>query len=511
MGRRKLTRRSFLKAGALSAAFAASPGRSATSQIVPEGMNRTDLPTPKADACILIWLPGGVAQNETWDPKPFTPYERGMKASAFRSTCRSIPTSADGIYFGEGLEEIASVMHLGAVVRSLSEPTDIVPVHLECISQMHTGYKFPSGFKAPSLGAILSRTLGRRHPDVPAYVDIGRSLESSHNEDKFLSIVVGSGFYPQKFGPFEVGDPLTGAQLLERLAGMTKSDIERRAKYRRALSESGPLQYSDESELARYVDIVDEAVAIMDSPIRDSFGFSDAMSKEELSAYGYLNPHNDMAKEGFLCKIDERGKRFESGCLLARRLIESGVRFVEVEFPYRGFCGFDTHLGEGSIYPGLKKRVDVPISRLIRDLEERGLLQRTLVVVASEFGRTISGVDSGNSKFSQPEHLSVNAARSAADSIVFDEPHLYGFHAHLRTWSALLFGGGVPEGFVYGKTADEHPMVAVQDPVSISDLHATIFHLLGLKPDVYFMDGTRPVYITDNGEGKPIRALVGQV
>lgn len=432
-----------------------------------------------------------------------------MKASAFRSTCRSIPTSVDGIFLGEGLEEMASVMHLGTVIRSLSEPTEIVPVHTECIYQMHTGYKFPSGFKAPSLGAILSRTLGRRHPDVPAYVDIGRSLESSHTEDKFLSIVVGSGFYPQKFGPFEVGDPLTGAQLLERLAGMTKSDIQRRTEYRRTLAESGPLQYSHESELARYVDIVDEAVAIMDSPIRDAFDFSDAKSKGELSAYGYLNPHADMAKEGFMCKIDERGNRFEAGCLLARRLIESGVRFVEVEFPYRGFCGFDTHLGEGSIYPGLKKRVDVPVSRLIRDLKERGLLQRTLVVVASEFGRTVSGVDSGNSKFSQPDHLSADAAKSAAESIVFDEQHLYGFHAHLRTWSALFFGGGVPEGFVYGKTADEHPMVAVENPVSISDLHATIFHLLGLNPDVYFMDGTRPVYITDNGEGRPIRAVIG--
>lgn len=506
---RHLTRRSFLKASALSAALTLPSWTPANAESIPEGMNRSDLPTPKADACILIWLPGGVSQTETWDPKPFTPFEPGMKASSFRSTCRSIPTSADGIYFGEGLEGMASLMHLGSVVRSLSEPTEYVPVHTNSIYQMHTGYKFPSGFQAPSLGAILSRTLGRRHPDVPAYVDIGRSLESSHDEDKFLTNVMGCGFYPPEFGPFEVGDPLSGAQLLEELAGMTKSDIQRRVQYRRALAESGPLRYSEESELARYVDIVDEAAAIMDSPIRDSFNFSDEKSIEELSSYGYMTQHKDMETEGFLCTIDDRGNRFEAGCLLARRLIESGVRFVEVEFPYRGFCAFDTHGLGADLYPGLKSRVDVPISRLIRDLKERGLLQRTLVVVASEFGRTIAGGNPANSRFSRPDDLSEDAARSVADNVIIDSELQYGFHAHLLTWSALFYGGGVREGFVYGKTADEHPMVAVENPVSISDIHATIFHQLGLKPDVYYLDGTRPVHITDNGEGRPIRALVG--
>lgn len=507
MNRRLTSRRSFLKASALSGALAASPWPRASGQAMPEGMSRPDLPTPKADACILILLPGGVSQNETWDPKTFTPFEPGMKASSFGSPCRSIQTSADGILIGEGLERLASVMHLGAIVRSLSESTERVPDHRECLYHIHTGYKFPSGFKAPSLGAIVSRTLGRRHPNVPAYVDIGRNLESSHLEDRFLSDIVGPGFYPQEFGPLEVGDPIAGAQLFKRLAGMTKSDLERRVQYRRALVESGPLQFSQNPGLSRYVDIVDESVAIMDSPIRDSFSFTDAKSLEELAKYGYGIVDKPKGPSHFPCVIDDRRGRFEAGCLLARRLIENGVRFVEVEFPYRGFCHFDTHTYGAQRSMSLKKRIDIPLTQLVRDLDERGLLERTLVVVLSEFGRTISGLYSANSKFSIPESLSGAAAESAAEEIVFNNEELYGYHAHLRTCSAVFFGGGVRGGFVYGRTADEHPMVAVENPVSISDVHATIFHHLGLKPDVYFMDGTRPVYITDNGEGEPIHAL----
>ncbi len=518
MNRRLSSRRSFLKASALSGALAVSPWPFAYGQTVPEGMNRSDLPAPKADACIFIVLPGGISQNETWDPKEFTPFEPGMKASSFRSPCRSINTSADGILLGEGLEQLASVMHLGTIVRSLSESTERVPNHLECIYQIYTGYKSPSGFQAPSLGAIVSRTLGRRHPNVPAYVDIGRSMESSHPEDRFLSDSVGPGFYPQEFGPLEVGDPISGAQLFERLAGMTKSDLERRVQYRRALLESGPLQHSQNDKLSRYVDIVDEAVAIMDSPIRDSFNLSDAESLEELAKYGYGiadkpkgSSHEESNALSPLCMIDDRGQRFEAGCLLARRLVENGVRFVKVEFPYRGFCLFDTHANGAQRMMALKRRIDIPIARLVRDLKERGLLERTLVVVMSEFGRTIADLDTPEdiSKFSRPEQFSGTAAESLAEKIVFGSESMYGYHAHLRTWSALFFGGGLREGFVYGRTADEHPMVAVENPVSISDVHATIFHQLGLKPDVYFMDGTRPVYITDNGEGKPINALAG--
>ena len=514
MNRRLSSRRSFLKASALSGALAVSPWPLARGQTMPEGMNRSDLPTPKADACILIVLPGGVSQNETWDPKEFTPFQPGMKASSFRSPCRSINTSADGIMIGEGLEQVASVMHLGTIVRSVSESTERVPVHTECIYQIHTGYKFPSGFRAPSLGAIISRTLGRRHPNVPAYVDIGRSLESSHPEDKFLSDTVGSGFYPQEFGPLEIGDPVSGAQLFERLAGMTKSDLERRVQYRRGLVESGPLQYGENVKLNRYVDIVDEAVALMDSPIRASFNFADATSLDELAKYGYGvadkpkgSSHEESTALSPMCLIDDRGQRFEAGCLLARRLIENGVRFVEVEFPYRGFCLFDTHANGAERSLALKRRIDIPLAQLIRDLNERGLLERTLVVVLSEFGRTIAGDDAGNSKFSKPQSLSGTEAESLAESIVFSTAFQYGYHAHLRTCSAVFFGGGIREGFVYGRTADEHPMVAIENPVSISDVHATIFHHLGLKPDVYFLDGTRPVYITDNGEGEPIHAI----
>ena len=117
-------------------------------------------PRAAADAVIFIWLPGGVAQNDTWDVKRHTPFEAGMKGSQLLGTCPSIPTSVPGLRFGEGLDEIASVMKHGALVRSLTSETKFGAVHLKAQYAMLTGYLFPVGVKAPSLGAVVGRTLG---------------------------------------------------------------------------------------------------------------------------------------------------------------------------------------------------------------------------------------------------------------------------------------------------------------------------------------------------------------
>ena len=120
-----------------------------------------------ADSVILIWLPGGVAQTDTWDPKKFTPYVPGMKGGDILGTCPSIPTAADGIRLGAGLENIASVMDKGTILRSLTNQTKFGAVHLKAQYYMMTGYLFPAGVEAPSLGAVVSRTLGRRDPKHP--------------------------------------------------------------------------------------------------------------------------------------------------------------------------------------------------------------------------------------------------------------------------------------------------------------------------------------------------------
>src|SRR3954465_12345250 len=132
-----------------------------------------------ADAMILIWLPGGVAQTDTWDPKKHTPYEKGMKGNQLLGTCPVIPTAADGIQFGKGLETIASMMNHGTVLRSLTNETKFGAVHLKAQYYMMTGYLFPVGVKAPSIGAGIARTLGPRDPNVPPYIYIGRDIDTS--------------------------------------------------------------------------------------------------------------------------------------------------------------------------------------------------------------------------------------------------------------------------------------------------------------------------------------------
>src|SRR5437763_13627330 len=174
----------------------------------------------KADSVILIWLPGGVAQTDTWDPKKHTSYEKGMKGNQILGTCPIIPTAADGIQFGCGLETIASVMDQGAVLRSLTNETKFGAVHLKAQYYMKTGYLFPAGVKAPSIGSVIARSLGRKNPNVPAYIDIGRDINSADQEFLFINEYSGPGFYGPKYAPFMIPQPAEGMATLSAVAGM---------------------------------------------------------------------------------------------------------------------------------------------------------------------------------------------------------------------------------------------------------------------------------------------------
>src|SRR5438093_243029 len=175
----KVTRRQFLHTAAAAAAgvglsrytFADAPAEATAKAAVKL--------IPKADAMIHIWLPGGIAQTDTWDPKKYTPFRPGMKGSELLGTCEAIPTAADGIFLGKGLENIASVMDKGTILRSLTNETKFGAIHLKAQYYMMTGYLFPTGLKTPSLGAAIARTLGRPNPQVPAYIDTGRDTDTS--------------------------------------------------------------------------------------------------------------------------------------------------------------------------------------------------------------------------------------------------------------------------------------------------------------------------------------------
>jgi hypothetical protein len=198
--------------------------------------------------------------------------------------------------------------------------------------------------------------------------------------------------------------------------------------------------------------------------------------------------------------IDAYGdSRFGRGCLLARRLVEAGARYIEVTTEYVPFLHWDTHENGHDTLVRMKKEVDSPIAQLVLDLEKRGMLDRTLVVVASEFSRDmmIEGVPGSTAK---------DQSRAKTDKLA--EMKHYGLHRHFTGGtSVVMFGGGMKKGHIHGATADERPLIAIKDPVSIENLHATMFTAMGVSPSTKFEIEKRPFYATIDGKGKAVKEL----
>ena len=478
---RTIDRRTFIRSTLAAAAAAAmARGSLAGETAVPA----TAPLKASADAMILIWLPGGVCQTDCWDPKTHTPYTPGMKGSDILGTCPIIPTAADGIQFGAGLENIAAVMDKGTVLRSLISDVKFGAIHLKAQYYLMTGYLFPAGVKAPSMGAVVARSLGRRNEHVPAYIDVGRDLNTSNEEFLFIDEYQGPGFYGPRYAPFMIPEPAQGMPTLNAVAGMDVGRLDRRQAYLRALNGMAPRQLRESNKAAEFARAIEDARAMMDSPAKKAFAFM-AEEKPEL------------------IKTYDVGHRFGLGCLLARRLVEAGARFVEVEYQYAPFKGFDTHEDGCTRLADMKKQIDLPIAQLIRDLHERGMLDRTLVVVATEFGRTIANQPSAGV---EPDGF---AETATGETLRVESESMYGFHGHFSSCNCMLFfGGGFKRGFAYGKTADRHPMLAAENPVRLSDVHATIYKALGIAPDHNYVTEGRPFYVTKDGKGKPIDALL---
>jgi len=472
-----MNRREFLKSTLATTATLATSHLALGDETVP-----TTRPA-KADAMILIWLPGGIAQTDTWDPKKHTPYTAGMKGSDLLGTCPIIPTSADGISFGAGLENIASVMDKGTVLRSLTNETKFGAIHLKAQYYMKTGYLFPAGVKVPSMGAVIGRAMGRRDPLVPAYIDIGRDINSSNQEFLFINEYQGPGFYGPRFAPFMIPQPTEGLPTLNAVAGMQPDRLDRRQAYLQAVNDLGAKELRESERAKEFAKTMEDARAMMDSPVKRAFEFKQEKS-ETIEQY-------------------DVGHRFGMGCLLARRLVEAGARFVEVEYQYAPFEGFDMHENGKTRMDKMKKQIDAPIAQLIRDLDQRGLLERTLVVVMTEFGRTIAAQPAAGT---EPDGF---AERHTGEQLTIENEKMYGFHGHFSSCNAMLFfGGGFKRGFAYGKTADQHPMLAIENPVRLEDVHATIYKALGIPADLSYVTEGRPFYVTKDGKGKPIDALL---
>jgi hypothetical protein len=468
---RGLTRRSFMGATA-GATLAALVGRE------PRLVRAAAQPAATADSVIVLWMAGGMAQTETFDPKRYTPFAPGVRVEQVLSTFPTIDTAVDHIKFTQGLERIGSVMDKGAVIRSFMAADLGFILHSRHQYHWHTGYIPPQPMAMPHIGAVISKTLGPKHPDMPAFVAIGQTVEGA-GEIGTLKAFHTAGFLGTEHGPFLIVDPQDAASAVRPPVDLGVA----RARSRRALFESllasEPVaQYGSDYQRQSLVRSLDSADRLLRSPSIKAFD----LSLEPKASFDAYNTG-----------------RFGQGCLLARRLVENGARYVEVTSEYIPFVYWDSHENGHERAAAMKKMIDAPVAQLIRDLDDRGLLNRTLVVLASEFGR--DAITEGKVG---------KEVRDQAINIpdVMTEPRHYGMHRHFTAaGSALMFGGGVKKGFVYGRTAEERPCTTIEKPMPVEDLHATIYHALGIRPDTAYVAEKRPVYVTKDGIGKPAMEL----
>ena len=394
---------------------------------------------------------------------------------------------------------MASVMHHATVLRSLTSATKFGAVHLKAQYNMMTGYLFPVGVRAPSIGAAIARIRGPRSPNVPPYIYIGRDIDTSDTEKQFINDYIGPGFYGVQHAPFMIPDPLAGPATLSAAAGMTVERLGSAAQvFAFAHRHVAPPDCARALKVEEYLQTIDAARAMMDSPVKAAFDYQKQEPAETIAAY-----EPKITADELLDKRYYYGRRFGHGLLLARRLVEAGSRFVQVEYQYGAFKGFDTHEDGRRRLVEMKKQIDGPIAQLIRDLSERGLLERTLVVVASEFGRTIA-----NQPKAGVEPIGF-AEQQSGDELIIETEKMYGFHGHFSSANCMLFfGGGFKPGLVYGRTADRHPMVPIENPVTVTDVHATIYQALGIPPDTHYLTEGRPFHVTKDGRGRAVEALL---
>jgi hypothetical protein len=467
----QLARREFLKelSTASAAAFACGGTRALG--------NTQDTPHPaaKADSCILIWMAGGMAAPDTFDPKAYSPFEKGLAVDNILSTFPAIDTSVDNIKITKGLENVAQIMDRGTLIRSAVQPDLGSILHSRHQYHWHTGYVPPLTVAAPHIGAWMAKVLGAKNPVVPPFINIGQRLEGVGEKEELKAFTT-AGFFGSEFGPMNLPFPQDAVRSVQPPKGMEPGRFGNRYRHYRKLIDQNPNRalmsdFQQESMLRS----MDAAHRLLQSKEKHAFDLTQE-PKESFERY-------------------DTG-RFGRGCLLARRLVEEGARFVEVTTEYIPFIHWDTHENGHSTVARVKQEIDRPIAQLILDLEARGLLDRTLVVIASEFSRDmmIEGVPGSTAR-----------DQSRAPSKTLEEPKHYGLHRHFTGGTSVaMFGGGTKKGFLYGKTADERPLLAVENPVSVMDLHATIFTAMGISPQTAFEVEKRPFYATRDGHGKPV-------
>jgi hypothetical protein len=410
-----LSRRTFLRNLAFGAAGAGVFGWKEAVALHAAELRRQGM------ACILLFMRGGPSQMETFDPKPDTTNGGPTKA---------ISTAVNGIQIAEHWSQVAKSMKDITIIRSM---TNKEGEHLRASYQLHTGYVPTGTVKYPTLGSIVAAELGAAEFDLPHFVSVGPGA-------RFESL--GSGFLGMHVAPFFVANPTQMPGNVELPQGVTTQRFNRRLGLLQDLEQDfaeagGGLRVEDHKAL------YGNAAQMVTSPRLTAFDISQEKDASR-DRYG-RNP-------------------FGSGCLLARRLVEAGVTFVEV-----ASNGWDTHNDNFNRVKTLSESVDPAFATLVSDLKERGMLDKTLVIWMGEFGRT-------------PK---INP-RTGRDH-------------YPRAFNVALAGGGFKGGKVIGSTSADGTTVADR-PVSVPDLFCSFYQALKINPRKENMSMLgRPIKIMDTG------------
>jgi hypothetical protein len=457
-------------------------------------------PTPTADTLIVLWMAGGMAHTETFDPKRYTPFAPGLTPDQVLSTFPAIDTAVDRIKFSKGLERIARVIDRGTLIRSYTAGDLGFILHSRHQYQWHTGYAPPQTVAAPHLGSVIAKTLGPVNPAVPPFINIGQRFDVGESEE--LKAFTTAGFLGSEYGPFGIPFPDQAADSVRPPGNMTPGRFESRDRFYRRLLETSPIGrhgsgYQRDSLLRAY----DNAHRLLSSPAAKAFDLSlEPLERVRQYVPGYEPGQRfRAAQDRFGAKYEQQMVgRFGLGCLLARRLAEAGARYIEVTTEYIPFLNWDTHENGHTRLADMKRQIDAPVAQLVLDLEERGLLDRTLVVLASEFSRDLLIEGKPDRK--------VKDQVEVPDTIT--EMKHYGMHRHFTdAGCVLLFGGGMRRGHLHGVTADERPCRTLEGRVVIEDLHATLYRAMGISPRLAYEIEQRPFYVTRDGQGKTIDSL----
>ena len=378
---------------------------------------------------IFLNMSGGMTHLDTFDPKPDNKEVMGETSA--------INTSADGIQLGHWLPKTAKQMHLGSLVRSINSNQG---AHDQANYLLHTSYQKRGTIIHPSMGSWISKQCDTLNNTLPDNVKINGG-----------SGIIGAGYFESKHGPLPLGNPNAGIQNVKKSQYVEETMYNRRLEASRTLNKYFNEDFP-QKQVRAYSDLYDNAISLMKS--RDLEAFDLTKEPQELrDKYGEDN--------------------FGQGCLLARRLVENKVRFVEVSYG-----GWDMH---NDVFGNMETRgavLDAGLSSLLEDLSVRGLLSDTMVVVASEFGRT-------------PE---IKAGRVGRDH-------------HPSAFSAFFAGGGIKEGYVHGKS-DERAHYVEENGVDVPSINATIAYAMGLSVEkITYSPSGRPFKVS-NGEPPILDILV---